>query len=171
MTEYSYNTRPTATQIRRYLLGGCALVAALLGGMGGWAATMEIAGAVIATGTVAVDSNVKKVQHPDGGIVGEILARDGDAVAAGDILVRLDDTIARAALSIVDKRLGELRARQLRLWAERDGAKEMQAASGGTGDAALVIESERKLFALRRHAREGQRAQLRERVAQLHAEI
>ena len=70
----------------------------LAGGVGGWAATTEIAGAVIAPGFLVVESNVKKVQHPTGGVVGEIRARDGDRVKAGDIVVRLDETITRANL-------------------------------------------------------------------------
>ena len=64
--------------------------------MGGWAATTQIAGALIAQGSVVVDSNVKKVQHPTGGVVGKLNVQDGDRVKAGDILVQLDDTITRA---------------------------------------------------------------------------
>src|SRR5918912_213999 len=89
--------------IRRQLWAGLALTVALAGGVGGWAATTEIAGAVIAAGTLVVDSNVKKVQHPTGGVVGEIRARGGEFVRAGDIVVRLDETITRASLTIVTK--------------------------------------------------------------------
>ena len=90
--------------------------------MGGWAATTQIAGALIAQGSVVVDSNVKKVQHPTGGVVGKLNVQDGDRVKAGDILVQLDDTITRANLAIVTKGLDELAARKARLEAERDGA-------------------------------------------------
>src|ERR1044072_1828386 len=79
--------------IRRHLWAGLAGVAVLAGGVGGWAATTEIAGAVIAPGYLVVESHVKKGQHPTGGVVGEIRARDGDRVKAGDIVVRLDETI------------------------------------------------------------------------------
>ena len=68
----------------------------------------EISGAVIAPGSLVVDSNVKKVQHPTGGVVGEVAVRDGDRVKAGDILIRLDDTVTRANLAIVTKGLTEL---------------------------------------------------------------
>jgi HlyD family secretion protein len=71
----------------------------LVVGLGGWAATTEFAGAVIAQGQIVVNSNVKKVQHPTGGIVGELHVRDGDHVKAGDIVVRLDDTQTRASLA------------------------------------------------------------------------
>ena len=77
-------------------------------GVGGWAGTMKLSGAIIAPGLIVVDSNVKKVQHPTGGIVGEVLVHDGDRVKAGQILVRLDDTVTRANLAIVTKGLTEL---------------------------------------------------------------
>lgn len=68
--------------LRMHMAIGAAALVVLVGGLGGWAATAELAGAVIAQGTVVVDSNIKKVQHPTGGIVGEIRVRDGDKVAA-----------------------------------------------------------------------------------------
>ena len=81
--------------IRRHIIVGCAVVAFLAVGLGGWASTAEIAGALIAQGSLVVDSNVKKVQHPTGGVVGEVRVRDGDRVKAGDILVRLDETVTQ----------------------------------------------------------------------------
>ncbi|MGI9404546.1 MAG: biotin/lipoyl-binding protein, partial [Hyphomicrobium sp.] len=108
--------------IRRHQVVGLIAVALLVGGVGSWAATTDIAGAVIAPGLLVVDTNVKKVQHPTGGIVGEIHVRNGDRVKAGDVVVRLDDTITRASLAIVTKSLTELNARKARLEAERDGA-------------------------------------------------
>ena len=98
------------------------IVIVLAGGVGGWAGTMTLSGALIAQGSVVVDSNVKKVQHPTGGIVGELRVRDGDRVKQGDIVVRLDDTVTRANLAIVTKGLDELDARKARLESERDGA-------------------------------------------------
>jgi membrane fusion protein, type I secretion system len=95
--------------IRRHIVVGCAVVAFLAVGLGGWAATAEIAGALIAQGSLVVDSNVKKVQHPSGGVVGEVRAHDGDRVKAGDILVRLDETVTRANLAIITKGLTEWR--------------------------------------------------------------
>ena len=71
-------------------------------------------------------SNVKKVQHPTGGVVGELRVRDGDRVKAGDILIRLDETVTRANLAIVTKGLTELYARKARLAAERDGAETLE---------------------------------------------
>src|SRR3712207_4882522 len=114
--------QPNARQsIRQHARPGLAAVLALVGGLGGWAALTELSGAVVAGGAVVVDSHVKKVQHPTGGVVGEILARDGSRVRAGDVVVRLDETVAKANLAMVSKGLDELMARQARLEAERDG--------------------------------------------------
>jgi HlyD family secretion protein len=162
--------------INRLILVGCAVVAFLAIGLGGWASTAEISGALIAQGSLVVDSNVKKVQHPTGGVVGEVRARDGDRVKAGDILIRLDETVTRANLAIVTKGLTEFYARRARLVAERDGAdavalpKEL-AARADDPDVQEAMASERKLFELRRKTRIGQKNQLAERVKQLQEQI
>jgi HlyD family secretion protein len=169
-------TSSARSSIRRHVMVGTVVVAFLAIGLGGWASTAEIFGALIAPGFVVVDSNVKKVQHPTGGVVGEVLVRDGDHVKAGDSLVRLDETVTRANLAIVHKGLIELYARKARLAAERDGAeavgtpKEL-AGSAGDADVQEALASERKLFELRRTARLGQKQQLRQRIAQLQEEI
>jgi HlyD family secretion protein len=91
--------------VRANLLLGLAVTILFVGGVGAWAAATSLAGAVIAAGTVVVESNVKKVQHQSGGIVGEILVREGDTVAAGDVVMRPDETIARATLQLELSRL------------------------------------------------------------------
>jgi HlyD family secretion protein len=162
--------------IRRHIIVGCAVVAFLAIGLGGWASTAEISGAIIAQGSLVVDSNVKKVQHPTGGVVGEVRVRDGDRVKAGDILIRLDETVTRANLAIVTKGLTELYARKARLGAERDGTdsvampKELADRSDDP-DVREALSSERKLFDLRRKARLGQKDQLQQRVKQLQEQI
>ena len=162
--------------IRRHIIVGCAVVAFLAIGLGGWASTAEISGALIAPGSLVVDSNVKKVQHPTGGVVGEVRAHDGDRVKAGDILIRLDETVTRANLAIVTKGLTEFYARKARLAAERDGAdtvampKEL-ADRAGDPDVQEALGSERKLFELRRTARLGQKDQLKQRIKQLEEQI
>jgi membrane fusion protein, type I secretion system len=155
-------------------IGVTAIV--LVIGLGGWAATTEFAGAVIAPGQVVVNSNVKKVQHPTGGIVGELRVRDGDHVKTGDIVVRLDDTQTRASLAIVTKALDEMAARQAREEAERDGADTVAFPQDlldrmANPDVAKAVNGERRQFEIRRGAREGQRSQLKERIAQLNEEI
>jgi membrane fusion protein, type I secretion system len=162
--------------IHRHLLAGGVIVLLLAFGVGGWAATTQIAGALIAEGSIVVGSNVKKVQHPTGGVVGKLNVQDGDRVKAGDILVQLDDTITRANLAIITKGLDELAARKARLEAERDGAKsvtfpsELLARANET-PVAVAVANERKLFELRRSARLGQKAQLKQRITQLQDEI
>jgi multidrug efflux pump subunit AcrA (membrane-fusion protein) len=100
--------------IRRHLLVIIVAVVILVGGIGGWAYTSEFAGAVIAQGQLVVDTSVKKVQHPSGGVVAELKVRDGDQVKAGEVVIRLDDTQTRANLAIVSKGLDELRAPRAR---------------------------------------------------------
>ncbi|HVI64421.1 MAG TPA: biotin/lipoyl-binding protein, partial [Bradyrhizobium sp.] len=175
MTEQKIQTK-SHESLRRHLLSAAALIVILVFGMGGWAATVELSGAVITSGQVVVDSNVKKVQHPTGGIVGEVRVRDGYRVKEGDIVVRLDETQTKANLLIVTKSLDELAARQAREEAEREGAGQVLfprelLARFDDPDVAHVVSEERKLFAIRREAREGQKAQLRERIAQLKEEI
>jgi HlyD family secretion protein len=155
---------------------GIAIMVLLVGGFGTWAATSELAGAVIARGTVVVESNVKKVQHPTGGVVGQILVHDGSEVKAGQVLIRLDDTVTRSTLGVVRSQLDEYLARQARLHAERDGADAIEfpdelTARKADKSVAEAIGGEQKLFEARRSARSGQRAQLRERVAQSNEEI
>jgi HlyD family secretion protein len=162
--------------IRRHVVVGCAIVLFLAVGLGGWAATAEIAGALIAQGSLVVDSNVKKVQHPSGGVVGEVRAHDGDHVKAGDILVRLDETVTRANLAIITKGLTELYTRKARLGAERDGAASVPvpkqlADKTNDPDVQEALASERKLFELRRKARLGQKDQLQQRIRQLEEQI
>ncbi|WP_375275525.1 HlyD family type I secretion periplasmic adaptor subunit [Methylorubrum thiocyanatum] len=163
--------------VRRHLVLSLAAAALLTVGLGGWAATTELAGAVVAPGTLAVDSFVKKVQHPTGGVVGELRVRDGDLVRAGQVVMRLDETVTRANLAVVDKSLAELTARQGRLEAERDGAPQVSFAAvlrgraQGDPEAGRVMAGETRLFELRRDARAGQKAQLKERTGQLREEI
>jgi HlyD family secretion protein len=157
--------------VHRHLLVGGAIVLLLGGGVGGWAANTELSSALIAEGSIVVDSNVKKVQHPTGGIVGKLLAHDGDHVKAGDILVQLDETVMRANLAIVTKGLDELMARKARLEAERDGTDTVTFPPALLAHDNEPVNSERKLFQLRRTARLGQKAQLQQRIEQLEQEV
>ncbi|MFL5049124.1 MAG: HlyD family type I secretion periplasmic adaptor subunit [Xanthobacteraceae bacterium] len=173
MTDYIAVARRS---IRRHVVTGIAAIAVLAGGLGGWAMTTELSGAVIASGALVVDTNLKKVQHPTGGVVGELRVRNGDRVKAGDVVIRLDDTTTRANLAIVIKGLDELAARQARLEAERDDDENIDfavelLARKSNPDVARILGSEQILFDLRRKARLGQKAQLREKVAQVQDEI
>ena len=158
--------------IKRYLIAGVTTCALLVGGGASLATIITLSGAVIAPGTIVVDSNDKKIQHRTGGVVGEILVREGDAVKAGDILVRLDATLARANLAIVTKGMDQLEARLARLEAERDGNQtiafpDFLISKANDPTVARTMAGEKSLFDLRREARAGQKAQLAERIAQL----
>jgi HlyD family secretion protein len=172
----SSNKTSARAAIRRYSLVGLSSAFFLVGGLGGWAAVTELSGAVVAPGAIVVDTHVKKVQHPTGGVVGEILARDGDRVQAGDVVVRLDETVARASLAMVSKSLDELAARQSRLEAERDGSEQIVFPAAFRSrlqepELASLIQGEINVFQDRREARAGQKAQLQERISQLQEQI
>jgi HlyD family secretion protein len=161
--------------VRKLNLVGCTAIVIALGAVGGWASTTDIAGAVIASGTVVGETSVKKVQHLNGGIVGEILVRDGSEVETGQVLMRLDDTLTRANLGVVTSQLDLYIAREARLLAERDGLGSVTfpeaTRSGPKREAAeSAIGEEERLHRARREGREGQRAQLRERIAQINEE-
>jgi HlyD family secretion protein len=154
---------------RTVAIGATACVLLLLGAVGLTFFT-KVSGAVIASGQLVVDSNVKKVQHPTGGVVGELLVRDGTRVKAGDTLVRLDDTQTKANLGIVTKQLDELYARQTREEAERDGLDEVVFPSAMQGrrsepDIERLMAGESRLFTIRKNARDGQKAQMIEEIS------
>lgn len=171
------NPAPSALHAtRRPLIIGFASAVLLVFGVGGWAATTQISGAVIAAGKLVVDTNVKKIQHPTGGVVGELLVKEGDKVKQGDVLLRLDGTQARASLGVVSKALDELLARQARFEAERDGTTTLVFSSElmqrrDDPEIAALMTGEQRLFDMRRAAREGQKAQLREQIKQLQRQI
>jgi HlyD family secretion protein len=171
----SQTTHDDPDGIRRSMTTGLVAAVLLVGGVGGWAATAHLAGAVLAQGSVVVDSSVKKVQHASGGTIGEIRVKDGDRVEQSVILIKLDETLVRANLQIITKQLDELAIRHARLAAERDSATQISTPStfGGREKApeitALVV-GENNLFEARRLARTGQKAQLNERITQLQQE-
>ncbi|KQW28155.1 hypothetical protein ASE36_17130 [Rhizobium sp. Root274] len=161
--------------IRSNLMVATAALALLTAG-GGVAATVEISGAVIAGGTVVVNSEVKKVQHPAGGTVAEILVSNGQRVRAGDLVARLDATVAKANLAIVSNSLDELVAKRGRLLAERDGQDAIAfdaelLARAGDESVRHILTNETRAFSLRREARDGQKAQLQERIVQLSEQV
>lgn len=164
-----------AGSIRKHLVFALALAAVLVGGVGGWAANMEISGAVVASGMVVVESNSKQVQHREGGIVREITVRDGDVVKAGDLLIRLDDTVTRANFTVVLKQLDELYAQEARLLAERDNA-ELIVFSPKDGDVVgasktIIEDSQIRLMEARRSSLRGRKQQLGEQIRQLEQQI
>lgn len=160
--------------LRKRLAFAFALIALLGLSCGVWATTTPIAGAVIASGVVVVESNIKKVQHPTGGIVAFIPVKNGDRVKTGDTVLKLDDTQARANLGVILSQLVQLTGRKARLEAERDLADTIKfptefLASGE--EAKAIAEGEERLFKFRRTFKKGQTAQLTERIGQVKEEI
>lgn len=164
------------TSVKRYVFVGFLTLFLLIGGLGGWAATTNLAGAVLAPGVVVVASNVKKIQHPTGGVVGNIFVKNGDHVKAGDVLVRLDETVTRAQLQVITKQMDELVGRQARLQAERDDADQVVFPDGllqRSSEPAVVqiLSGEKSLFESRTSARKAQKDQLGERIDALKEEV
>lgn len=166
----------TERAIRRLSLLIVSAILLLFGVMGGLAAATKISGAVIASGSLVVDSYVKPVKHLKGGIANVIFVKNGDHVDAGQVLVRLDDTQTKANLAIIRKRLNELSARTARLAAERDGKDDIAfpadlLSAASNEDVGAILAGERRLFQDRQTSRNGQKSQLRERIQQLQQEI
>jgi HlyD family type I secretion membrane fusion protein len=169
---------PTRRWSARFpLFVGFAAIFLMLSGIGAWSVGTQIAGAVVAPGVVEVQSERQVIQHPDGGVVGEILARDGDPVSAGDVLVRFDGTFLRSELAIVESQLAEIFARNARLMAERDGAEAIEfserPAFDTVGDATLseLVDGQRTLFDARRASLAQEQLQLAEQQSQIDRQI
>ena len=147
-----------------------------LGGFGAWAGLAPLDSAVVAPGVVAVESSRKTIQHIDGGIVSEILVREGDRVGADTALIRLDDTLARAQLEIIRSQYLAQRAQEARLTAERDGFPEVQfppdlLAEQGDSRVHEAVVGEERVFQARRTALAGEEEVLTQRVEQLQEQI
>ena len=159
----------------RELRTGLRLLLAAIVLAGGWTVLMPLAGAVVVPGNLVVQSNVKTIQHPTGGVVAEIPVHNGMRVGGGDLLLRLDATQAQASLQQVSKQLDEVRARIVRLVAERDGLSALQApadlaARAGEIAVKTLLASEQSLFKARGNARRSQIELLQSRVSQLNEE-
>jgi len=149
----------------------------IVGGVaGGWMTLVPLSGAVVVPGNLVVQSNVKTVQHPTGGVVAQIPVHNGMRVNAGDLLLRLDSTQAQASLQVVSKQLDEVRAKSARLVAERDGLPRPAIPPEMSGrlddnNVKTVLASEASLFRARTTARESQKELLKSKVSQLGEEI
>jgi HlyD family secretion protein len=143
---------------------------------GGWIALMPLAGAVVVPGNLVVQSNVKTIQHPTGGVVAQIAVHNGLRVSVGDLLVRLDATQANASVAMLSKQLDDVRARISRLIAERDGLPGPEIPPEMSmreidGNLKTLLASEASLFKARANARESQKELLQHRISQLGEEI
>lgn len=151
------------------------LIAALVFGLFGLAALLQVGGAVIGTGEIAVQSRVKVIVHPTGGVLEGVYVHEGDKVKLGQVLMRFDTSVSSIGASQARASVDELLARRARLEAERDGAAGIvfpaELAAGSDPTAQALIARERRLFELKRHERAGTRALLGERVRQAEEQI
>ena len=149
----------------------------LVGGFGTWAVVSNIAGAVIAPGRIEVDRNRQVVQHPDGGVVTEILVEEGDTVEMGETLIRLDAEFLASELLITEGQLFELMARRGRLEAERDDAteidfdEELLEMAKHRPTVAELIDGQQRLFQARRDSVANETDQLEKRRGQIQNQI
>ncbi len=170
MTDHAWSSR------RPILVGLIALVV-LLGGFGVWSVRTNIAGAIIASGQIEVDRNRQVVQHPDGGVVTEILVDEGDTVALGATLIRLDSTLLRSQKLIIEGQLFELMARRARLQSERDETDgldfdaELVTVAQSRPEVADLLAGQERLFHARRESVARETEQLAKRRGQIQSQI
>lgn len=171
------SSAPTQFRARVPLFIGFLGVAVLVGGFGAWAAMAQISGAVVASGRLVVDKNRQVVQHPDGGVVQAVLVEEGDRVEEDEVLLRLDPTLARSELTIVEGQLFELMARRGRLEAERDDAEEvvfdpeLLEVAEEREDVEVKVSGQLRLFEARKETLEKEVRQLRNQRVQLENQV
>lgn len=163
--------------VRVDLVAGVLISSLLIVGLGGWAASTRLDGAIVAHGQLTVSGNVKQIQHRDGGIVERILVRDGMRVKAGQEMLRLDDSALRGNYAIVEAQLVDLVAKRRRLQAEQLGEDDLSEVSplpaldGLDNELARALAAETALFHARRTALTGQKAGISEQIRQLGAGV
>lgn len=162
-------------EVNRYAIYSFIAIGVLIFGLGGWATFTPLSGAVIAGGTVVVESSAKRVQHQEGGIVAEIDARNDDYVEAGHVLLKLDDTALRASLAIVDTQLSESLAIEARLIAETSGKDEIEFPADLTARAtepqlAQILSAQTAALSARKEVRLGSIEQLNQQIGQLRSQ-
>lgn len=159
--------------VRRPVLLGLVAGLILVAGFGLWATMTRISGAIVAPGQIEVEQDRQIVQHPDGGVVEEILVTEGARVAAGDPLLRLDGSALRSELTIVEGQLSELAGRSARLTAERDGTEsltfdpEILALAETSPEVAVQLDGQKRLFEARNATLAEQRELLTQRIGQI----
>ena len=147
-----------------YLCGGLLLASVLF----------SISGAVVTSGTVAVEGDYQSVQHLEGGIISKILAHNGDRVKQGDVLVQMEDTQARASYSTANAKFAEYAIQEARLIAERERKDHFEVPVSvdlSTHDNSKLAAAQKSLFEVRRTAYLGQLKVLKQRIAQSDSDI
>ncbi len=164
-------------ETQRWVRIGLVMLASTVGVALLWSSTVPLSSAVLGAGVLKVDSSRKRIQHPEGGVVKEILVRDGTRVKAGDVLVRLDETRAGAAHGVVSGGRDVAEASLARLQAERDDRAsisfpaELLKRAAGNDQLAQIIRAQQSIFEARRSARVGELAILEQQIGALRSEI
>lgn len=177
MAEMNVNKSPPAWRITLPAFVGFFALFILVGILGVWSVSAQLAGAIVSSGVIEVQTNRQIIQHPDGGVVGEIFVRDGDVVKAGDLVVRFDDTFLASELALVEGQFFELLARKLRLESERDGNNDLVLSEVLVETASRqpemqnLIDGQRRLFTARQDTLDSKKEQLYEQKAQIESEI
>lgn len=158
-----------------YVTAGYAVIFLGLGIFGTWAATAPLASGVVAGGTVSVESNRKTIQHLEGGIISEILVKDGEVVQAGDVLMRLDPTQAQGNFAVLQGRFILLQATEARLLAESVDAPEITWPAALKDENAEAVKAatdlQSTLFQDRKRTKDGQTAIMKARIEQLNEAV
>lgn len=163
------------TRLRGRIRKSFIAIGALLGILVIMSQLVQVTGAVMAIGALAVESQVKSISHPNGGVLSEVLVRDGSRVKAGAILMRLDSTVSEVNASLTGASVEELRARRARVEAELSEQTDIQfpkdLVNSRSPAAQEAITRERRLLAIRRSERASQINLLGERIEQARSEI
>jgi HlyD family secretion protein len=168
---------PLMHELRRPIRAGVLLVGLFFGGLGWWAASAPLAGAAIASGVVSPDGSRRTVQHLEGGIIREILVRDGSLVRTGEPLILLEDVQARAGFDVLQTRFYTLVATQARLLAEQSAAANVRFpdwlidATTAHPPALEAMVAQRAMFDARAKALAERKGILRQRIEQLRQEV
>lgn len=168
--------RPPSDSIKRVAFSGWLIIVIFFGGLGTWAVTAPLNGAVVGSAVVKVEGNRKSVQHLDGGIVKELHVREGERVNVGELLIVLDETQARAEYDVLSQQYVVLRATEVRLLTELDKGSTLVMpddlkARSEDGYLKSVWNGQVSQFESRRAALEGQRSVIREKINQLGSQI
>lgn len=176
LTRVRFSDSAPHDSIRHVALAGWLIIAIFFGGIGTWALTAPLNGAVVANAVIKVDGNRKSVQHLDGGIVKELHVREGERVLAGDVLIVLDETQVRAEYEVLSQQYAVLRATEVRLLTELDhgsylGMPSDLKARSDDPYFKSVWNGQLSQFESRRASLEGQRSVIREKINQLGSQI
>jgi HlyD family secretion protein len=179
--EFAWCSAPTPTsprtRLRGVTLAGNLLILCFVLGLGTWSGFAPLESAAVASGTVESESSRKTIQHFEGGIIRKILVADGDAVRAGQTLISLEDTKARAEVQSLQGQLWDAMAREARLQAEQHGHERvsfpasLEMMQNESPPVAAVLAAQQSIFETRRQVFQSQAAVNWEKRSQVEKEI